>query len=127
MRRGRRLSWVGIYVYPCGNTAVAAGGIKQGQRVQSITVAGLTQPEGPGGPSPARRSRRVLLPGWDPPSADRAAAEAARRRSEARILAPLLLAGRPRAIDPRSAQYRKINCKLIMLFINIVRVESWYS
>ena len=26
IRRGRRLSWVGIYVYPCGNTAVAEGG-----------------------------------------------------------------------------------------------------
>jgi hypothetical protein len=85
IRRGRRLSWVGISVYPSGNTAVAAGGIKQGQRVQSITVVGLTQPEGPGGPSPARRSRRVLLPGWDPSPADCAAEEDAKPRSEARV------------------------------------------
>ena len=85
IRRGRRLSWVGIYVYPCGNTAVAEGGIKQGQRVQSITVAELTQPEGPGGPSPARRSRRVLLPGWNPSPADCAVEEDAKPRSEARV------------------------------------------
>src|SRR5271157_4756084 len=48
MRRGHRLSGVGISVYPSGNTAVAAGGIKQGQRVQSITVCGVNTTRRPG-------------------------------------------------------------------------------
>ena len=46
-------------------------------------------------------------------------------RSESRFPAALLFLDS--LVPARGDQYRKINCMLSMLFMTIVRVESWYS